>query len=209
MEAELAPEAEAADRCPYERPFHWHFSACPAFLPRLHLPTDIRGKPLHAHWTCAHLVARKQAGGGFYPGCELGGPAERDNWAARLKDDHLIAIRLARVELSEHIRPHLERVRAAIGDPYAGLDSQKRAEARQAWSDLNSAFEDFVDEHPELFTAAGIDPVALRHCWAEATAEFATRAPGRGWLMAESIVSRYPWPIQAFFRPDLARLTVR
>jgi hypothetical protein len=193
----------AEDRCPYPRPFDWHFSACPAFMPRLHLATDIRGRPLNAHWTCAHLVSGRHQAGGYYPSCVIGSAADREHWAGSLKDERLTAIRLARVELSQAIRPALEQVRGAIGNPQDGYDSRRRVEARTAWGALVTAFETFVGAHPDLFTAAGIDPKQLQQCFSDATAEFTTRPPGRRWEMSEAIVARYPWAIQAFFRPDL------
>jgi len=171
---------ETADRCPYPRPFSPSFSACPAFMPRLHLATDIRGQPLHAHWTCAHLASRRlDTGGGFYPACVIGTSAVREAWAAQMEVERLAAIRIAWVELSQSIRPALER--------------------------LSAAFDDFVDAHRELFESAGINPAALLQCFAEATADFSSRQPDGRWQMSESIVTRYPWSIQAFFRPDLAR----
>ncbi|HVD00425.1 MAG TPA: hypothetical protein VNG93_04680 [Candidatus Dormibacteraeota bacterium] len=197
---------ETADRCPYPRPFSPSFSACPAFMPRLHLATDIRGQPLHAHWTCAHLASRRlDTGGGFYPACVIGTSAVREAWAAQMEVERLAAIRIAWVELSQSIRPALERLRAAIGRPFDPLGSERRAEARAAWSGLSAAFDDFVDAHRELFESAGINPAALLQCFAEATADFSSRQPDGRWQMSESIVTRYPWSIQAFFRPDLAR----
>lgn len=196
---------EVPDRCPYPRPFSWYFADCPAFMPRLHLPTDIRGNPLHANWTCAHLASRRLPDGGFYPGCILGSAAERAAWAAQMKNERLAAIRLARVELSQAIRPHLERLREVSVGSYGALEGVKRAEVRAAWSGLSAAFDGFVKGHAGLFEQAGINGDALRRCFAEATADFSTRVPGRRWEMSEAIVRRYPWPIQAFFRPDLAR----
>jgi hypothetical protein len=194
---------EAADRCPYPRPFSWYFNACPAFLPRLHLPTDIRGNPLHAHWTCAHLVSRRQPDGGFYPSCTIGAAEERASWAAQMEAERLTAIRLARVELSQAIRPQLEHLRRAVVTPYGALEGGRRAEARAAWSALSASFDGFVGAHPELFEAAGINTEALRSCFREATAEFSTRPPGGRWEMSEEILRRYPRPIQVFFRPEL------
>jgi len=195
----------AADRCPYPRPFSWHFSACPAFMPRLHLATDIRGRPLNAHWTCAHLVSSRHPEGGFYPSCALGSADERKRWAGQLKEGRLAAIRLARVELSEAIRPQLEQVRGAVAHLRGTFGGLGQAEVRTAWGGLGAAFDSFVNAHPEVFIAAGIDPEQLRRCFAEAIADFSTRAPARPWEMSEAIVSRYPWAIQAFFRPDLLR----
>lgn len=196
---------ETPDRCPYPRPFSWYFSDCPAFMPRLHLPTDIRGNPLLAHWTCAHLASRRLPDGGFYPACILGSAAERAAWAASMENERLASIRLARVELSQAIRPHLERLREVSVRGHGALEGTKRAEARAAWSGLSAAFAAFVEGHSELFEQAGIDADALGRCFAEGTEEFSTRVPGRRWEMSETVVRRYPWPIQAFFRPDLAR----
>ena len=48
-----------------------------------------------------------------------------------------------------------------------------------------------MNAHPEVFIAAGIDPEQMRRCFAEAIADFSTRAPARPWEMSEAIVSRY------------------
>ena len=197
--------AEPDDRCPYPRPFDWHFTDCPAFMPRLHLPTDTHGRELKAHWTCAHLAGRRHPSGAWYPGCALGSADDRARWAAVMKDGQLAAIRLARVELSQFIRPQLERVRQANAGQYDVLDSRRRNELRSAWAELVLAFDGFVDREPALFETAGIDPAQIRECFAEAMDEFSRRQGSREWRMAESIVGRYPWPIVAFFRPDLLR----
>jgi hypothetical protein len=206
LPVEEAPRL-ATNRCPYPRPFKWYFGDCPAFMPRLHLATDIRGRPLQAHWTCAHLVSARHETGGFYPGCLLGTAAERALWAGRRKGERLAAIRLARIELSQAIRSPLEKVRNAIGNPYDAFDSRRRSDVRGAWAGLAAAFDDFVIANPGLFEAAGIEADALRQCFTEAMAEFATRPPGRRWQMSAEVVGRYPWAIQAFFRPDLVRET--
>ena len=203
----MTEPSQPGDRCPYPRPFSWHFSECPAFMPRLHLPTDVRGKQLHAAWTCIHTVSRRHDEGGYYPGCALGDAAARRAWAGSLRQERLPAIRLARVELSEYIRPQLEKLREAFARPPDLRDSPGRAAARAALAGLAEAFDRFVREHPDLFLAAGIDGELLRQCFTEATAEFASRPPGRRWEMEEAIVTRYPWEIIAFFRPDLTRET--
>ncbi|HEY8738823.1 MAG TPA: hypothetical protein VIO62_17475 [Candidatus Dormibacteraeota bacterium] len=194
-----------ADRCPYPRPFAWDFNRCPGFMPSLHLPTDTHGRQLQAHWTCAHLEGRRREGGGFFPACALGSAAERARWATALQGDQLAAIRLARVELSRFIRPQLEHVRSVIGAGRDPLERPHRQQALEAWAGLVAAFAGFVREHSELFLAAGIDPVAIEECFAEAMHEFGGRQWAREWRMAESVVRRYPWPIVAFFRPDLVR----
>jgi hypothetical protein len=195
------------DRCPYPRPFSWHFAECPAFMPRLHLAADTRGNLLRPHWTCAHLASYRQPSGGFYAGCSLGTTAERGRWATLMKEERLTAVRLARVELSEAIRPQVERLREQVGGVYDPLDSRRRGETRAAWAALTRAFDGFVEANPDLFAAAGIDSSELRRCFAEATAEFAGRPGTRRWQMSAAIVTRYPWPIIAFFRPDLTRET--
>ena len=193
------------DGCPFPRPFDWHFATCPAFMPRLHLPRDIRGRDLPAHWTCAHLSAGRQDTGGFYARCNLGTAAERARWASGMLESQLPAIRLARIELSESIRPQLELVRQALGEPHQPLDSQRRNQRRAAWEGLVAAFEAFVTAQPGLFLKAGIEPAEIKRCFAEAMEEFTLRPGSRDWRMAESVVGRYPWPIVAFFRPDLVR----
>ncbi|MDQ6917999.1 MAG: hypothetical protein M3Z98_01440 [Candidatus Dormibacteraeota bacterium] len=174
-------------------------------MPRLHLADDTHGNPLSAHWTCAHLLTRRREGGGFYPACALGTAAERVRWAMAIKDGQLAAIRLARVALSQFIRPDLEAVRQLLGNRSDGADRPRRAEVQAAWSRLVAVFNRFVAAEPGLFEAAGIQGDALQQCFAEAMAEFSGRQWGREWQMAESVVSRYPWPIVAFFRPDLVR----
>ena len=59
------PGAEGLDdRCPYPRPVPWDFTDCPAFMPRLHLATDIHGRQLPAQVTCARLLSRRRETGG-------------------------------------------------------------------------------------------------------------------------------------------------
>lgn len=174
-------------------------------MPRLHLASDTHGNQLNAHWTCAHLVSRRRESGGFYPGCALGPAADRVSWATAMKEGQLVAIRRARVELSQFIRPALEEVRRLLGVRLDAIDRPRRLEVQAAWSRLVSVFNEFVTAHPDLFEEAGIATDALQRCFAEAMAEFSNRQWGRDWQMAESVVARYPWPIVAFFRPDLVR----
>lgn len=193
------------DRCPYPRPFAWDFNRCPAFMPSLALPTDTHGRHLQAHWTCAHLEGRRRAAGGFFPACALGSVTERERWATALQGEQLAAIRRARVELSQFIRPQLEKVRSIVEASRDPLERPRRQHVQQAWAGLVTAFSTFIIEHPDLFAAAGIDQVAIERCFAEAMHEFSGREWSREWRMAESVVRRYPWPIVAFFRPDLVR----
>lgn len=46
-----------ADRCPYERPFRSEFAECPAYLPRLELPTDSLGASLYFRPQLERLLA--------------------------------------------------------------------------------------------------------------------------------------------------------
>ena len=69
------------DRCPYPRPFPWDFTACPAFMPQLHLPTDTHGRALKTQWTCVHLAGRRAESGAFYASCHLGRAGQRQPWA--------------------------------------------------------------------------------------------------------------------------------
>ena len=174
-------------------------------MPRLHLAQDTHGRQLPAHWTCAHLGGRRREEGGFYPACRLGSNEERVRWAAALKEGQLTAIRRARVELSQFIRPQLERVRDVIGSRDTASGRPRREDLQSAWMGLDMAFSGFVQDHIELFEAAGIEGAALQRCFSEAMAEFSGRQWGGEWQMAESVVSRYTWPIVAFFRPDLVR----
>ena len=203
MTAPVADDLE--DRCPYPRPFAWDFNQCPAFMPSLHLPTDTHGRQLQAHWTCAHLEGRRREAGGFFPACALGSAPERERWATALQGEQLAAIRQARVELSRFIRPQLEQVRTVVAAGRDPLDRPRRLQVQEAWAALVQAFGAFVREHPDLFAAAGIDGAAIEQCFAEAMQEFGGREWSREWRMAESVVRRYPWPIVAFFRPDLVR----
>ena len=203
MTAPASGDPEA--HCPYSRPFAWDFDRCPAFMPSLHLPTDTHGRQLQAHWSCAHLEGRRREGGGFFPACALGSATERERWATAVQGEQLAAIRRARVELSRFICPQLERVRSRVG---AGRDPgarPRRHEVQEAWASLVDAFATFVRRQPDLLAAAGIEPAAIERCFAEAVDEFGGRKWSREWRMAESVVGRYPWPIVAFFRPDLVR----
>ena len=174
-------------------------------MPRLHLASDTHGRQLPANWTCAHLGGRRRQEGGFYPACAIGSRQERVRWAAALKEGQLAAIRTARVELSQFIRPELERVRDVIGSRDTASGRPRREDLQAAWTGLDIAFSGFVEDHSDLFEAAGIESEALQRCFSEAMVEFSGRQWGREWQMADSVVSRYPWPIVAFFRPDLVR----
>jgi hypothetical protein len=200
-----APE----DRCPFPRPFPAEFDGCPAYLPSLHFATDTRGQRLKPHWTCAHLDTARREQGGFYGQCMLGSAPERERWSNAMSGGQLGAIRKARVSLSETIRPQVERLMQVV----AGKDGTSRqallitspSELRPAAAALQQAFERFVDSQRELFSKAGIERDLLVACFAEGVREFVNRPLVTEWQFDATIVSRYPWPVIAFLRPDLVR----
>jgi len=198
------------DRCPFPRPFPPDFTACPAFLPRLHFATDTRGQRLRPHWTCAHLDTGQRGEGGFYGQCLLGATPERERWAKAMMAGQLGAVRTARISLSEAIRPQVERLMQVVaGKDGMGLSHAivvtRHSEVGPAAAALQDAFEGFVDGHGELFKEAGIEPRDLIACFAEGVREFVNRPLVREWRFDAEIVGRYPWPVIAFLRPDLVR----
>jgi hypothetical protein len=59
------PGAEGLDdRCPTRAQVPCDFTDCSAFMPRLHLATDIHGREVPAQVTCAHLLSRRRETGG-------------------------------------------------------------------------------------------------------------------------------------------------
>ena len=141
-------------------------------MPRLHLANDTDGNMLIGHWTCAHLVTRRREARGFYPACALGTAADRVRWAVAIKEGQLAAIRLARVELSQFIRPDLEAVRKLLGSRLDGADRPRRAEVQAAWSRLGAVFNQFVAAEPGRFADGGMQSCALQHGYRESMSEF-------------------------------------
>jgi hypothetical protein len=198
------------DRCPYPRPFPADFKSCPAYLPRLLFATDTRGQRLKPSWTCAHLDTAQRENGGYYGQCLLGTREQRERWANAMAAGQLGAVRDARVALSEAIRPQLERLMRVVAGKDGVATTQtilvtRRNELGPAVVALEDAFESFVDGHPDLFRDAGIDPNQLVACFAEGMREFVSRPLVKEWRFDAEIVSRYPWPVIAFLRPDLVR----
>lgn len=198
------------DRCPFPRPFPPSFGGCPAYLPSLHFATDTRGQRLKPHWTCAHLESGQRVQGGFYGKCLLGAAADRERWARAMRPSQIVAIRQARVQLSEAVRPKVERLMEAMAGkdgtvPGQAILATRRWELDPAAAELRRAITSFVGTHAELFQAAGIDVALLLQCFAEGLQEFVDRPLVREWRFDARIVGRYPWPIVAFLRPDLVR----
>ena len=198
------------DRCPFPRPFPPSFKACPAYLPRLQFPTDTRGQRLKPHWTCAHLETDRREHGGFYGQCLLGAAADRERWAQAMESSQLSAVRQARVQLSEAVRPQVERLMHIVAGKDGTFHSRtilatQRRELNAAAAELMKAFQAFVVAHEELFRAAEIETVLLLRCFGEGLREFVDRPLVKAWRFDARIVERYPWPIIAFLRPDLVR----
>ena len=68
-----------ADSCPYRRPFPELFADCPAYEPKLYLPTSMRNEPMAPIWTCGHLTVGKDDDrhGHMYARCLVGDTAAR------------------------------------------------------------------------------------------------------------------------------------
>ncbi|HEY9287365.1 MAG TPA: hypothetical protein VIT43_05005 [Candidatus Dormibacteraeota bacterium] len=76
-------EPSPRDRCTFRRPFAPDFHDCPAFEAAEFRTTDMRGYPLEAVITCAHLgVGLMARFGSSYPRCLIGSPAERAAFGA-------------------------------------------------------------------------------------------------------------------------------
>lgn len=70
------------DRCPYHRPFRSRFADCVAYRPRRVATLDGHNEPTAAIWTCINLGANPRGEIGWYAGCAIGRPADRERWAA-------------------------------------------------------------------------------------------------------------------------------
>jgi hypothetical protein len=165
------------------------------------------GAPLKPHLSCAHLGVGQAArpGGAYFARCGLGTAEERFRWAEALRHERLDAIRRARLVLSQALRPSLLRLRALMSGAKRPVGDADRGQHLEATEALGAAFEKVVGEQTELILAAGIEPEQILECFREALAEFRARPVVGEWRMAEALVTRYPWPIIAFFRPDLIR----
>jgi hypothetical protein len=127
-----------------------------------------------------------------------------------MQPSQVAAIREARVQLSEAIRPQVERLMQVVAGKDGTFYGQailatRRRELDAAAADLSRAFQAFVGGHEELFRAAAIDVPLLLECFAEGLREFVDRPLVKEWRFDARIVERYPWPIIAFLRPDLVR----
>jgi hypothetical protein len=140
----------------------------------------------------------------------LGGEAQREAWAEQTLAGQLEALREARVHLSEFIRPQVETLMQVVAGKDAISITQtilvtRRDEVAPAAAALQGAFESFVDHNCELFVKAGIEPDQLVACFAEGLREFVNRPLVKEWRFDSGIVSRFPWSVIAFLRPDLVR----
>lgn len=73
------------EACPYRRPFEPGFSGCPAYVPIVFTPEDLRGRPLQPVRGCAHTQVGRRRGerNRYFTACALGTAEDRQRWAER------------------------------------------------------------------------------------------------------------------------------
>lgn len=96
-----------ADRCPYHRVLTDDFDGCAAFQPAEYIGVDLQFRATLPVWTCRYLEVGSADDGEYYPACGLGGSAQREAWAARLRAERLELFRELQLALSEVIRAHV------------------------------------------------------------------------------------------------------
>ena len=107
----LTQPALPHDRCPYHRPFPSQFSDCVAYRPRRVATLDSRNEPTAAIWTCINLGANPRDDIGWYAGCAIGKPADRERWAAEHSQrDQLGTIDAVTKELAMVAGPFAQRL---------------------------------------------------------------------------------------------------
>lgn len=139
--AGVRPEqGRVQDRCPYHRPFPSGFSECVAYRPRRVAALDLDDDPTATIWTCRHLQANPREDAGWYAGCAIGRPADRERWAAEQPEPNRLRAldRLTR-DLAMIAGPFAQRLwslkrdqRLALG---AGQESASRTHAMDALAD--------------------------------------------------------------------------
>jgi hypothetical protein len=75
---------DAEEACPYRRPFEPGFCFCPAYVPVVYSPEDMRGRALQPVLSCANTQIGRRRGerSRYFTACALGRLEDRERWAA-------------------------------------------------------------------------------------------------------------------------------
>ncbi|HVB77343.1 MAG TPA: STAS domain-containing protein [Candidatus Nitrosotalea sp.] len=126
------------------------------------LSADSNNSGLNPYLACSHLAQGRNERGGYYASCELGGPRERAELAARITPARLDTERTLLEGLAAVSEPAREAVVAAA------LASEA-TDGASAQSELGAAIESFATQNRHRLQSLGIAPDRFARAFAEWT----------------------------------------
>jgi hypothetical protein len=201
------------DECPWPKPFPEGFDGCAAFQQSHFIPLDSRYQLLDPVLTCRHLVIRQQPDltSRWYPACEIGDQAARLRWVEDVDGQWLSRMAALRSQMETINRPFIQRIwQAKAAQLAAGVSGEARAAATEEIRRLADQFieqcQAFVSDHAGEFAALQLPPGAVIELLQNSLRYFIEqRTTDARWEIPDTLLGRFPEPVQRFFRPRLTR----
>ncbi len=201
---------EAADRCPYRRPFPAGFDGCPTYQAQLFIPLTSDNRLLPAVRSCVFLTVAGQADGGFYARCELGTAADRARWLADKDPEKLELLKRFRQGLSVAVRDTAERMWVLKGaqlQARAGSDleteRQTTLELARATEAFQEVIDDFLERQSGLLQELDVEPAEAKELIRALLDDMVVgRAASSGPVpVAPRVLARFRPQVRALFAP--------